>query len=72
MMRPQPQRLDPNRFYIARPWVKQEDERLKAAVLRGQPAERIAISLGRTVHAVRGRATKLGITMRKRGWSVAN
>lgn len=67
MMRPQPTRLDPSEFYISRPWVKEEDVRLKAAVLRGQSANRIAIHLGRTVGAIRARAARLGITMRRRG-----
>jgi len=62
-MRPQPERLDPD---VSRPWLRGDDEVLHAAILRGQPVGKIAIRLGRTTSAVRARAARLGITMRKR------
>jgi hypothetical protein len=65
-MKTQPEKLDPEQFYIARPWTRNEDIRLRAAILRGLPASRIAEGLGRTVMSVRTHASKLGLTLKRR------
>ena len=62
-MRAQPEAEQSNG---ARPWTRNEDIRLRAAILRGLPVRRIAEALGRTVMSVRAHASKLGLTLKRR------
>ena len=53
----------------SRPWTNDDDTRIREMVLAGVSSREIAVSLGRTVNAVRARATRLvsglAVTCRK-------
>lgn len=48
-------------------WTKEDEERLRQLVLANAPPFEIAITLGRTVSAVKARAHSLGLTIARFG-----
>lgn len=48
-------------------WTPEEDERLRQLLFTNTPPSEIAVTLGRTVPAVKSRAHSLGITLARLG-----
>jgi hypothetical protein len=48
-----------------KPWTKTEDERLRSLVISGMNAWDLAAELERTVAAVRARAERAGVSLRR-------
>jgi hypothetical protein len=51
--------------YAARPWTQADDDELRALVLKGHSTRAIGVQIDRTETAVRSRARRLNIVLKK-------